>query len=96
MGLTSILANLGSPGSGKPGNPSYLGSVLSTFCRDNYKPHACSQCLFVKRGGYQFIYLYFSLHKNLMFMVKSYFMRGYVFHNGEQYWKKQVMYEANC
>lgn len=69
---------------------------MSAFCRDSYKPHASSQCLFVKKGGYQFMYLYFSLHKNFMFMVKSYLMRGYVFHNGKQYWKKQVMYEANC
>lgn len=90
MSLTSVLANLDSSGSGKPGNPSYLGSVLSAFCRDSYKPHACIQCQFVKKGGYQFIYLYFSLQKNFMFMVKSYLMREYVFHNGKQYWKKQV------
>lgn len=45
MSLTSVLGNLDSSGSGKSGNPSYLGSVLSTFCRDRYKPHACSQCL---------------------------------------------------
>lgn len=96
MSLTSVLANLGSSGSGKPDNPSCLCSVMSAFCRDSYKPHASSQCLFVKKGSYQFIYLYFSLHKNFMLMVKSYLMRGYVFHNGKQYWKKQVMYEANC
>lgn len=96
MSLTSVLANLDSCGSRKPGNPNYLGSVMSTFCRDSYKPHASSQCLFVKKGGYQFMYLYFSLHKNFMFMVKSYLMRGSVFHNGKQYWKKQVMYKANC
>ena len=48
-----------------------------------------------KKGGYQFIYLYFSLYKNFMLMVKSYLMRGYIFHNGKQYLKNQVMSEAN-
>lgn len=31
-----------------------------------------------KKGGYQFIYLYFSLYKNFMSMVKSYLMRVYL------------------
>lgn len=81
LNRTSLLASLDFPGSGKPGNPSYFGSVMSSFCRDSNEPHASSQCLFVKKGGYQFIYLYFSLYKNFMLMVKSYLMRGYIFHN---------------
>jgi len=44
-----------------------------------------------KKGLYQFIYLNFSLYKNFVLTVKSYLMKGYIFHNGKRYLKKQVM-----
>lgn len=52
--------------------------------------------MFMKKDGYQLLYLYFSLYKNFMMMVKPYLMTGCIFHNGKQYLKNQVMYEAHC
>lgn len=66
---------------------------MSSFCPDSCKPHASFYVC--KKGSYQFTYFTFRGIKILVFMVKSYLVRGFIFHNGKQYLKDHVMYEAN-